>query len=518
MHTARGILLFFALLLVAPAAAAQLASASEPAVGASSAPPAPSAAAAPSTSGKSAVAPSIVKVHERDVFAIKVARGGQGAQARAQQASAALDNALDQTQGEPEARVEQEGPLAVVYVGKTPIVALGPEDAAAEGGDATLATYSGTIATRVQEALRIEKKRRDIAATVFSFAVLVFSGLIAFLFLQRIGDLEEKLRDWVEANPEKLPAMRFGKIEIVSSRAVRGAFSISVRIGYRLVQVGTAYGWLIIALSLFDATKGYTEKLTGFVVTPVSALAQRVGGALPVLIVAILAGLAVVLVVRFVGLFFGSVARGETKLGWLPADLADATSVIVRAGIVVVALVLASPLITGTDEGALSRAGMAALAAIGLGCAPLLACAAAGVPIVFGRRLRLGDFAEAGGRTGRVRGVTLLEIELEDSAGCEIRVPHLLGLWHPTRVLGRALVASIDVAIDPRADHAKVHEAVLAAAKTISPRAKVDIVSLDSDAAHYLVTAPEVAGKNLAIAVAEALKGDAISLGKRSRA
>jgi hypothetical protein len=457
-------------------------------------------------------------VHERDVFSIKVARAGQTVQARAQKASLALDNALDQTEGDPEARVEQEGPLAVVYVGKTPIVALGPEDAAAEGGDATLATYSGTIATRVQEALRIEKKRSAIATTVFSFSLLVFSGLIAFLLLRRVGEVEERLRAWVEANPEKLPAMRFGKIEIVSSRAVRGALSISLRVGHRLAQLGIAYGWLIIALSLFDATRGYTEKLTGFVVTPASALAQRIGSALPVLVVAVLAALAVVLVVRFVGLFFGSVVRGETKLGWLPADLADATSVIVRAGIVVVSLVLASPLITGTDEGALSHAGVAALIALGLGCAPILACAAAGVPIVFGRRLRLGDFAEAGGRTGRVRNVTLLEIELEDSSGCEIRVPHLLGLWHPTRVLGRALVVSIEIAIDPRADHAKVHETVLTAAKTISPRAKVDIVSLDSDAARYRITAPEVAGKNLAIAVAEALKGEAISLGKRSGA
>jgi hypothetical protein len=540
---ARSVFLVFAsvaLLLLAPAAAAQAPSASASA--AIGPPPAlvafvpsalatvsasPSASAAPkstppapSASGKTPgeVGPAIVKVHERDVFPIKVARGGQTAQARAVKASAALDSALDQAEGDPEARVEQEGALAVIYVGKTPIVALGPEDAAAEGGDTSLATYSGTIATRVQEALRIEKKRSAIAETVFAFSLLVFSGLIAFLLLRRVGDVEEKVRAWVEANPEKLPAMRFGKIEIVSSRAVRGALSISLRVGHRLAQVGIAYTWLIIALSLFTATSGYTEKLTGFVVTPASSLAQRIGGALPVLVVAILAALAVVLVVRFVGLFFGSVARGETKLSWLPADLADATSVIVRAGIVVISLVLASPLITGTDEGALSHAGVATLIALGLACTPVLACAAAGVPIVFGRRIRLGDFAEAGGRIGRVRSVTLLEIELEDSAGCEIRIPHLLGLWHPTRILGRALVVTIDVAVDPRADHGKVHETVLTAAKTISPRAKVDIVSIDSDAARYRITAPEVAGKNLAIAVAEALKGEAISLGKRSGA
>ena len=43
---------------------------------------------------------------------------------------------------------------------------------------------------------------------------------------------------------------------------------------------------------------------------------------------AILATLAVVVLIRFVGLFFGSVSRGETSLGWLPSDLAVATGVV----------------------------------------------------------------------------------------------------------------------------------------------------------------------------------------------
>ena len=112
-------------------------------------------------------------------------------------------------------------------------------------------------------------------------------------------------------------------------------------------------------------------------------------------------------------------------------------------------LVLAAPLITGTDDGALSRAGVVALVALGLACTPVLACAAAGVPVVFLRRLRLGDFVEAGGRSGVVREVTLLELVLEDEVGCEVRVPQLLGLWHPTRVVGSAAMVTIHVAVDP---------------------------------------------------------------------
>src|SRR5262249_43859275 len=154
-------------------------------------------------------------------------------------------------------------------------------------------------------------------------------------------------------------------------------------------------------------------------------------------------------------LFFENVARGETKLGWLPADLAEPTSVVVRAGVVVCGLIFAAPLLTGSDEGALSRAGVAVLVALGLASTPALACAAAGVPQVFLRKVRAGDYAELGGRSGRVRRVTLLEVELEDDTGCDVRVPHLLALVRPTRIVGRAPLVSIDVSIDPRAEQNK---------------------------------------------------------------
>ena len=60
-----------------------------------------------------------------------------------------------------------------------------------------------------------------------------------------------------------------------------------------------------------------------------------------------IAALAVFVLVRFVGLFFVSVARGETPLPWLPADLAAPTSVLLRSAIVVAALVFAAPVVTG---------------------------------------------------------------------------------------------------------------------------------------------------------------------------
>jgi small-conductance mechanosensitive channel len=456
-----------------------------------------------------ASATALVRVHERDVYVVRAPRAGQSAEARARAASQALVTILEEGE-DVDVKVEEQGTTAVVFAGKTPILTLTEEDAAA-AGDATLKVHAAAAASRVDEALRIERKRSQIATTVFSFSLLVFSALIAFLLVRRVGDFGARIRTWVAKHPERIPAFRLGKIEVVSRGAIRGGLAISLVIGHRLAQIAIAYTWVLVALSLFASTRAYTERLTGFVLAPLSALLGRVGAGLPLLVVTIVAAVALVVLVRFVGLFFENVARGETKLGWLPADLAEPTSVVVRAGVVVCGLIFAAPLLTGSDEGALSRLGVAVLVALGLASTPVLACAAAGVPQVFLRKVRAGDYAELGGRSGRVRRVTLLEVELEDDTGCDVRVPHLLALVRPTRIVGRAPLVSIEVSIDPRAEQNKAYDALLGAARTLSPRAQVELVSLDVRAARYKVICEPKAG--LSTALTEALAREQIALG-----
>ena len=479
------------------------------------------AAPAPSTSASTAkpgAAPTSfdVRLHEKAVFSLKVPRAGESTQDRARGASRALDSVLDDPDQEL-SRVEEEPGAAVIFVGKTPIITLGDSDAAAGGGDAPLHVYAASIGTKIDDALKAERKRSAIATSVLGLSLLVFSGLLAFLFFRQVGDLSGRARTWVRDNHERIPALKLGRIEVVRPAAVRSAISIGLALAHRIAQFAIAYSWLIFALSRFEATKAYTDKLAGFVLTPLSALIGRVGSALPLFVVAAIAAVAVGISVRFIELFFGGIERGETHVAWVPRELARPTSVLVRAGLVLVSIVLAAPLITGTDEGALSRAGLVALVALGLACTPVLACAAAGLPAVYGRRLKAGDFVEAGGRAGVVRDVTLLELVLEDTLGCEVRIPQLLGLWHPTRVLGSGAMASLEVAVDANERPARVEAALVGAAMATCERARVDLLSLDLDGARWRVTGVPKHGKgaaSLAEAVAQAIADEGIVLGR----
>ncbi|WP_437283213.1 mechanosensitive ion channel family protein [Sorangium sp. So ce375] len=456
-----------------------------------------------------------VELLGRTVFALRVHRGSLSPPERAREAARVLERAA-QEKAVPEVRVDEQDGVAVVYVGDRPLVHLGPEDAAA-AGDTTVAAHAAAIAATVRDVLAKEQSRSRLATSVFSFSLLVFSGLIALLLLRKVGELVERGRAWVAEHPERLPALHVRGIEMLRPAASQGALSVALGAAGVLVRLGIAYTWILFALSLFASTRGTSERLTGLVLAPMSELMGRIARSVPVLVLAILATLAVIVLIRFVGLFFGSVSRGETSLGWLPSDLAIATGVLVRFGIVVAALLLGAPLITGTDEGAFTRIGFVVLAAAGLASTPLIASAAVGLSVVYGRRLRVGDVAEVGGRAGRVRELTLIEARLEDEDGCVVRVPHLLSLFHPTRIRGRPPLVAVEISVDPAADLDRVRELLLKTGSGLGSRARAALVAIDEGGAHFRATmacdGDDVRSRWLT-AVAQALATAGVALGR----
>jgi hypothetical protein len=451
------------------------------------------------------------------VFTLRAARDGQSAEQRADAASAALRHAAEDGG---EVRVERQGEVAVVLVGARPIVTLGPEDAAA-AGDPTPEVHATRVAAQIRDALRKEQSRSATLMTLLSVALAVLSGLLGLFLMQRAGVVADRTRAWMAEHPDRVPAIRLRSIEVIRPASLRAAIHIGVGAAKALAQLGVAYGWVLITLSLFEPTRRYAEQLTGFVFGPLYALVVRLVSSLPLLVVVLIATIALVVLVRFVGLFFDSVARAETRVEWLPADLAVPTSVLVRAAIVLAFLVIAAPLVTGDEEGMLARVGTIAVVALGLAITPLLASVAVGVTVVYGRRLRVNDFAEIGGRMGRVRAITLLEVRLENERGHEVRVPHLLGLIHPTHVIGPEPLVSAVITLAPSTvGQADVRNLLVEAAGTVGRRPDADLLSFDADGAQYCVSvysgAPN-AKTRLTAVLGEALALAGVPLGRAPR-
>jgi small-conductance mechanosensitive channel len=253
----------------------------------------------------------------------------------------------------------------------------------------------------------------------------------------KLRDFCGAARDFLVLHPRRVPALKLNKLEVLGPASVRNVLIIVIGLGRVLGLLGLGYAWLVVSLSLFERTRPLVQRLTFVLLEPLSALVSRVAVALPVLVVAVVALALVAVLLRVTELFFASVARGETHIAWVPPDVAHATSLLLRGGLVLVSLLFAGPILSGEHDGPLSRGSLVLLVCVALASTPLLCSVLAGLATVFSRALRLGDRVEYGGQTGTVRAIGLLWLVLEDELGASVRVPHLRSLWCPTRVYKR---------------------------------------------------------------------------------
>jgi len=512
----------------APEGEAPAEEAGAPAAPSASAPPAESASAAPSASAPpapSAPAPAAsagsgttasVRLGDAAVFTIAVGHGGQNAKARADAATAALKQAAGSVKPE-DVRVEERADSAAVYAGKTPIIELYPDDAAA-AGDSSLKDHSARVAAQIREAIRREQKRSAIANTVFSLSLVVLAALFAIYLLRKLGEFTDRARDFVVKNPDRIPTLRLYSLEVVRPAALRSALVVGFGALRFIGQISIGYFWLLGSLSLFETTRPYTEKLTGLVVSPITGLIGRAVATIPMLVVTAIAAVAVLVVLHFVAMFFSSVARGETRVAWLSAELATPTSMLLRIGIVAAVLVFAAPVVTGDEQGALSRVGTVVIAALGLAATPLLATALAGAAVLYSRRLSPGDVTRIGAQGGRVKSIGLVDVQIETEDGSTVRVPHLLFLFKTSKLSSKTAGLELDVLVAASEKPTVVRQVLLTAATRFDAAPHVELVAADADGLRFRVrlvaASPETTRGDALSALVEALAERGIQLGR----
>ena len=460
-----------------------------------------------------------IKLHDASVLRLWADRPLQPVAVRARAASQALLQAFDA--GYSEVRVDAHAEARVIFVGPVPVVELYDVDARA-AESASLDVYSANVAARVRGALAAERRRSAIAGTVFSISLVVFFGFIALMGMRKLGELASRARDAILERPERIMPIRFNTVQVLGAGPLRALLLAAVLVGRWALQIGVVYLWLILSLSRFEVTRPYVGRLNQALIDPLSSLAQRALGALPIVVVTFALTAALFVLLRFVELFFVGVARGHERVLWLPRDLAGAASALLRLGIVLLAVVFAGPIVSGDPEGVLARLGHGVLLAVALALTPLFCAVAYGGVLVFSRRVGLGQQVELGGHRGRVVGVGLVDVLLRDVNGCEVRVPHLRSLFMPLRVLDTEPRTAVRVCVSPEIDPGAVIELLASALRTQGgvDDVRVELEHVDAEGACYRVSVPlrdERPASALRLALAQALHRERMPLGKSAR-
>ena len=436
-----------------------------------------------------------VRIRETVIFSLQLADGGMLAAERAKRANRAIEQALSNSAPKL-VRVEPKNGRAIVFIGAQPVVELTADDASV-AGEGSLDLYSASVAARISDILRAEENRSQAGKTVQSVVIVILFGVIALFSLKLIRDWSVRARNWVERNPHRIPAVRLKSIEVVRPPVLRNAALVTLAVLKWIGQIGAIYLWLIASMSMFDSTQGYTQKLTGLVLSPLSTLTSRVAALLPLTVIVALGTVALLILLRFISLFFAAVERGETQVENLSPALAAPTSFLVRIGLVVLSLLVIAPILTGNSDGTFSRLGQLAIAAVGLALVPLITTVLLGMRVLYTSRLAVGQWVSIGAVSGRILELTLFDTRIWLAGGATARVPHLVLLWQTLRT-ATGSTHNVRIAIATLEGLSDIVDALLAVAARFGTDASVTIDSIAASHANLVVqvTLPESANRN----------------------
>ncbi|MFO0696442.1 MAG: mechanosensitive ion channel [Polyangiales bacterium] len=400
--------------------------------------PSPPASAAPDAGHPVAPAAegSPVRVGETIVFTVKIARAGISPADRAARANRMLEQEID-SGARNRVRLGRDGDVAVVFVGRTPIFQLGPDDARA-AGDTSVQVLAGRVARELDVALARERRRARMANEVFSASLVIFAGLLSYLLVRRFDAIAVALHARLRRRAKEAGGLKVGAVELLEARGLRRLVDGSVSIASVLLKLATFFAWVTFSLSLFPSLHGVRDRMVHAFVSPMVAVLGRLAAVVETGFIVLVLGVVLVLLLRFVGLFFESVAKGETRIALLPPSQALLASGLVRIALVVVVVAVAIPILSAQGSGFLSKLVDAALLALGFGLSPLAASMLLGARLVFSGSLRVGDEIVFGERSGEVEELGLLGVTLRHANGNLVFLPYLPILFHPVEVRGRS--------------------------------------------------------------------------------
>lgn len=375
-----------------------------------------------------------VRVGDETVFNLSEAHEKLSAAERATRAVRSIEQGLKESSSQ--VRVTPGPEVDVISLGSKSVAAISDADAQA-AGVATRKDLAESIAVRLRQTVKVERKRQAIAEQVLRVSGVVLFGLLALLLIRLVGRMSKKITRLATRESGAVGAVRVHTLELLPASAAREVLRVSILGASWLIRLGLLYTWFLAALSLFPATRPLVGKATGYLFSPVLELLERFASRLPLLVALFIAFLAVLLVIRFIALYAAAIESREITDGWLSPATARTSGklLIILTGLL--ALLFVTPLLTGDSDGSLTRLGVLGLGAVALGSTPYIASCVIGVRAVYSGSFSTGDSVSYGGQRGRVLYVGLYDVLLADDEGAEIRVPHLMSLWKATRIMGR---------------------------------------------------------------------------------
>lgn len=293
--------------------------------------------------------------------------------------------------------VQQAGDIRVIAAGDVKLMEITAADAKAAGRDA--AELANDYTARFRAAVRLHRENWNWEWTLRAWGLAAGAALLFVAALIVISRLVRWARRRVLAMAARR-SLRLHKAELLSGRQIAAVLSSVLTVLRWMVTLALIQGWASATLRLFPATEELAASVNDWVMSPLVYVWTSFLAYLPNLLFTVIIGLVAYYIVRFTDFVFAEIAAGQIAFEGFYPDWAEPTSKLVRALVLVLALVMAFPYLPGSKSPAFQGVSIFVGVLLSLGSSSAVGNAVAGTILTYMRAFQLGDRVRIGDTHG----------------------------------------------------------------------------------------------------------------------
>lgn len=300
-----------------------------------------------------------------------------------------------------------------------------------------------------------------------TLATLIF--LLALHALQRLNRAAGRWLAEVAARHSK--RVHLEGVALLDEARMAGAARRIVALLTWALGLLAAYLWVTYTFEQIPYTRHWGDQMEENIAALLEEIAISAVHAVPGLAMVVLIVVGVRALIGVSRVFFARIERGENAIGALDTDTAMPTRRLVELGLWLFALALAFPFLPGSHTYAFKGVSVLAGLAASIAASSVLAQAASGLTLLYGRVIRRGEYIRVDEFEGKVSAIGIFNTRLRTPRGEEVMVPNSrmnsLGVRNFSRARPGYFVAAATISVGYATHGRDVKAMLLEAARRI---------------------------------------------------
>ncbi|MEQ9415041.1 MAG: mechanosensitive ion channel, partial [Cyclobacteriaceae bacterium] len=277
----------------------------------------------------------------------------------------------------------------------------------------------------VKTVLNKELKSKSIKSILLQAGLTILVVLIIYLLIKYINKLFLFTRKWlINARGRILKGIKFRGYEFLDTERELKVGLFLNNILRWLVIVIVLYLALPILFSIFPWTRGWAEKLFGYVLDPLTNVLSSVFNYIPNLFTIGVIYMVTKYAVQFIEFMAGEIEKGSLVISGFYPDWAKPTFGIVKVLMYAFMFIVIFPYLPGSDSPVFQGVSVFLGVLFSLGSSTAISNMVAGLVITYMRPFKIGDRIKIGEITGLVLEKSMLVTRIRTIKNEEITIPN----------------------------------------------------------------------------------------------